>query len=321
MNFRTLKLFCDVVEHRSFSRAAEENGTSQGNVSHLVQSLEQHLGVRLVDRSTRPLEPTTAGQRYYEGLRPLLGRYAELEDDVRALHDAEARRLVVASIYSVGISHVSAVMDQFREAHPRAEARLECLHPHRVYEHVENGEADLGIVSYPQEDAALAVLPWRDEPMAIICHPAHRFAQQSSLTLAALGKEPFIAFESGLAIRTAIDRALADAGAKPRIVLEFDNVETILRAVECKSGVSILPEPAAASEVAKGVLASVAIEGPPLVRPLAIIHRRERPLPELAKQFLAALTADDPFASQTVGPATPTAEADATPESRYRKAK
>lgn len=295
MQIRTLKIYCDVVDRRSFSRAAEENGISQGNASHLVQSLEQHLGVLLLDRSTRPFELTPEGARYYDGVRQIVQRYFKLEEEVKALHDAEARSLVVASIYSVGIHHMSVFMQRFSSEHPRADVQLEYLHPHRVHDRVERGEADLGIVSFPRERSALATIPWRTEAMVIVCHPAHLLAAESSLPLAALGGQPFVAFESGLAIRGSVDAELARAGAEVNVTLEFDNVETMKRAVEAGSGISILPEPSVRREIAMGDLAKIAIEGQPFVRPLSIIHRRDRELSDLARHFVRELQADADF--------------------------
>jgi DNA-binding transcriptional LysR family regulator len=177
MHIRFLKIFCDVVERRSFSRAAEANDTSQSNCSQAVQSLEERLGVQLIDRSKRPFEVTPEGQRYYEGCRQIVKQYFELEEEVRTLHDAEARRLVIASIYSVGLHHMSAFVQKFSADHPRAAVRLEYHHPHRVCEVVESGDADLGIVSYPKDTDTLLAIPWRNEPMVLVCHPAHRLSR------------------------------------------------------------------------------------------------------------------------------------------------
>src|SRR5262245_22122981 len=120
MNIKSLKIFCDVVDRRSFSRAADDNEISQSTASSIVQGLEERLGVQLLDRSTRPFELTAEGRRYYDGCRQIVKRYDELEEEVRTLHDAEARSLVVASIYSVGLHHMSAFMQRFSAQHPRA---------------------------------------------------------------------------------------------------------------------------------------------------------------------------------------------------------
>ena len=303
MHIRSLKIFCDVVDRRSFSRAADDNHISQSSCSQVVQAIEERLGVQLLDRSKRPFELTAEGQRYYDGCRQVVKRYEELEEEVRTLHDAEARRLMVASIYSVGLHHMSAFMQRFSAEHPRAAVRLEYLHPHRVCEVVEQGDADLGIVSYPKETDALAAIPWRSEPMVIVCHPGHRLARESSATLKAVAGEQFVAFEQGLAIRAAIDRALAHNHAEVNIALEFDNIETMKRAIEIDAGVSVLPEPSVRREIALGTLAKVTIEQngePRLVRPLGIVHRRDRSLSELARQFVGLLKSDGDFASDVV---------------------
>jgi DNA-binding transcriptional LysR family regulator len=296
MHTKSLKIFCDVVGRRSFSRAADENGISQSSASQVVQAIEQRLGVMLLDRSTRPFELTPEGQRFYDGCRDLVRRFEELEEEVRTLHDAEARSLVVASIYSVGLHHMSTFMQRFSAEHPRAHVRLEYLHPHRVCEMVESGDADLGILSYPKESDSLAAVPWRSERMAVVCHPQHRLAHERMIDLKAIGGEQFVAFETGLAIRDAIDRALARSRAEVNVALEFDNVETIKRAIEINAGVSILPEPSVRREIELGTLAKALIAGDALLRPLGIIHRRDRPLSELASQFVGLLKADADFA-------------------------
>lgn len=297
MQTRSLKIYCDVVDRRSFSRAADDNHISQSSASQVVQAIEARLGVQLLDRSKRPFELTPEGERFYDGCRQILRRYEELEEEVRTLHDAEARRLVVASIYSVGLRNMSAFMQRFSAEHPRARVRLEYLHPHRVCEEVENGDADLGIISYPKETDKLAAVPWRSEPMAIVCRPDHPLAAQQSAPLTAIAGEPFIAFEEGLAIRDAIDRALHRAGCEMNVALEFDNVETMKRSIEAGDGVSILPEPSVQREISLGTLAKTAIAGDAVVRPLAIVHRRDRQLSELAKQFIGLLKADADFAA------------------------
>ena len=298
MHTKSLKIFCDVVERRSFSRAADDNGISQSSASQVVQALEKRLGALLLDRSTRPFGLTAEGQRFYDGCRQLVKKFEELEEEVRTLHDAEARSLVVASIYSVGLHHMSAFMQRFSATHPRAQVRLEYLHPHRVCEVVDAGDADLGIVSYPKDTDTLVAIPWRSEPMVLVCHPGHRLARESSLDLKSLAGESFVAFEHGLAIRTEIDKALARGHAEVNVALEFDNIETIKRAIEIDAGISVLPEPSVRREIALGSLAKVSLNGNRLERPLGIVHRRDRALSELAQQFIGLLKADVEFVEE-----------------------
>ncbi len=289
MNLKSLKVFCDIVARRSFSRAAEDNGISQSGASQVVSHLEQHLGVQLIERSKRPLSPTREGEVFFDGCRKLIARYDALEDEVRTLHEDVAGRVRVAAIYSVGLHHMSQAVQEFTALHPRANVRLEYLHPDRVLESVENGQADLGLVSYPRSTRTVDAEPWREERFVLVCAPGNPLAERSSVTLGDLDHRPLVAFDTDLVIRHELDRALAAHGAEPDVVMEFDNIETIKRAVEIDAGVALLPEPTVGREVAAGTLAAVPLDVDPpvgLVRPLGIIRARGKPLPPTAARFL-----------------------------------
>ncbi len=289
MHTHWLKIFCDVVDHGSFSHAAELNGVSQSNASQVVHQLEERLEVQLIDRSKRPFLLTPEGHKFHEGARVIVQRYEDLEREVRSLHEAVVARLTVASIYSVGLAHMSRHLREFLGENPQADVRLEYLHPHRVYEAVDSGQADLGLISYPEESKSLAATAWRTEPMVLVCHPEHPLAGKSSVALKELHGEAMVAFQSGLAIRDEIDRVLELDEVSVNIALEFDNIETIKRAVEIGSGVSLLPEPTIERELATGTLVQVQLVGRPLVRPLGIIHRRDRELSTTARRFVQLL--------------------------------
>ncbi|MCG8450993.1 MAG: LysR family transcriptional regulator [Pirellulales bacterium] len=295
MQLKSLKIFCDIVRRRSFSRAADENSMSQSSASQVVHQLEEHLGIQLLDRSKRPFVLTPAGERYYAGCRQVVRQLAKLEDDVRSFREDHAGRLTVASIYSAGLAHMSAFMRRFSAEYPEAQVRLEYLHPDRVYEAVEQGDVDLGLVSYPEESRVLQTLPWRNELMAVVCHPEHRLAARQTVSWQALGGEAFVAFESGLRIRAEIDRALMVQKVDVNVTLEFDNIETMKRAIEIDEGISILPEPTVAGEVAAGRLALVRFEANALERPLGIIHCRDREPSTIGQQFIKLLQGDGEF--------------------------
>ena len=299
MQLESLKIFCDVVRWSSFSRGAAENGISQSSASQAVHQLETRLGVKLIDRSKRPLVLTPQGKVYHEGCKDLVERYLVLENRVKALGDEDsvAGTVGVAAIYSVGLHHMTRYIQIFEQRHPQANVRLEYLHPSRVLERVTGGEAELGLLSYPRKWPELNVLTWREEPMVVTLHPGHRFAGRSSIAVAELDGEPFVAFDPELSIRRAIDRFLRHHAVQVEVVLEFDNIENIKRAVEIASGISILPEPSLAREIEAGTLAAVPIAGDApddrLTRPLAIIHRRHGNLEPAASKFLELLTSPD----------------------------
>ena len=316
VNLKSLKIFCDIIARRSFSRAAEDNGISQSGASQVVGQLEQRLGVQLIERSRRPLAPTREGQVFFEGCLKLIARYDALEDEVRSLREEVAGRVRVAAIYSVGLHLMSRHVQEFMSRHPRANVRLEYLHPERVLESVENGQADIGIVSYPRSTRSIEAEPWRDEPMVLVCAPGHPLAGRVEVSLEELDGMAMVGFDADLVIRHEIDRALVAHAAEPRVVMAFDNIEAIKRAVEIDAGVALLPEPTIGRELAAGTLVAVRLcavkplpgrseaqgAGTELVRPLGIIRSRGKPLSHTVERFIALLreNAADAGASRAV---------------------
>jgi DNA-binding transcriptional LysR family regulator len=309
LNLKSIGIFCDIISRRSFSRAAEDNGISQSAASQVVGQLESHLGVRLIERSKRPLVPTREGKAYFDGCRKLLAQYEALEDEVRTLHEEVAGRVRVAAIYSVGLHHMSRYLQEFMSQHPKANVRLEYLHPERVLESVESGEADLGLVSYPRSTRTIEAEPWREEPMVLVCAPGHALAGRTEVSLRDLDGRALVTFDPDLVIRHEIDRVLAAHDVEPNVVMEFDNIETIKRAIEIDAGVALLPEPTVQREVAAGSLRAVKIaaadSGGDLVRPLGIIRARGKPLAPTVRRFIDLLHGHAHDTDATISPSAP----------------
>jgi DNA-binding transcriptional LysR family regulator len=291
MQLEALKVFCDIVRLRSFSKAAAANELSQPTVTRLVQQLEERLGGALVDRSRRPLQLTPLGQAYYAGCKRLLDEYAELEATLRRDGADLALTVRVAAIYSVGLWDMGQYTERFAVEYPHARVRMEYLHPKLVYERVLDGTADLGLVSYPTRTRELAVLPWREEEMVVACTPAHRLAAEEEIEPQQLEGEPFVAFDQGLTIRRELDHFLRQHRTAVEIAVEFDNIENIKKGIEAGAGVSLLPEPMLRREVEAGTLRAIRLRGCRLVRPLGIIHRRNQPLGSAAQGFIDLLRA------------------------------
>lgn len=308
MHIKSLKIFCDVVGRRSFSRAADENSISQSGASQVVHLMEERLGVKLIDRSKRPLVLTPEGEAYYRGCRKLVQDYYALEEEVQTLHEQVVGLVRVASIYSVGLSHMNGYIQDFLANHPKANIRLEYQHPDQVYELVQRDQVELGLVSYPKSSRTIKAIPWREEPMVLVCAPENPMGQRESIDLEELDGANMVGFNDGLQIRRVIDRALAEHGAEVRVVMEFDNIETIKRAIEIDAGVGILPEPTVTRECQAGTLVSVPLISTSqqrekghanrnrpengqaaLTRPLGIIYRRGKQLGATAHRFSQAL--------------------------------
>lgn len=291
MNIETLRVFCDVVQHQSFSRGAAANNVSQSAATQSVHRMERHFGMRLVDRTKRPFVLTPEGQACYEGFREVLEMYDAVEARVRSLRREITGMVRVAAIYSVGLHDMSRCMQDFMLNFPKAKVRLEFLRPNKVYDAVLNSEVDLGVVSYPVSSPEITVVPLRSEKMVLVCHPKHELASRKAVTAEHLRDEDFIAFDRDLSIRKEIDRYLRQRSVNINVLMEFDNIETIKQAVEIGTGVSMLPEPTVRKEAEAGTLAAVRLIAPQLERPVGIIHRQRKVFTPTAAKFMEMLGA------------------------------
>ena len=289
MRLEYLKIFTDLARSRSFSQTAHMNGVSQSAVSQAVGQLEKRLGVILVDRSTRPLNLTPPGKAFWEGCSKLLEDYRELEASLGRAAASIATSVRVTAIYSVGMRDMSLYIERFSATHEGAEVRLEYQHPEQVLSKVLSGEADLGLISYARSTRELTAVPWREEPMLLACAPHHPLARLSSLRITQLDGQKYIGFTRDLAIRRKIDQFLRQRGVSVDVILEFDNIEYVKKALEVGSGVALLPEPMLEREVGDGALAAIPLSDCRLVRPLYILHRRNHRLSPAAADFVELL--------------------------------
>jgi DNA-binding transcriptional LysR family regulator len=278
---QTLRLFCDVARHLSFSRAAAENGITQSAASQRIDKLESKLGVTLIDRSVRPLALTPAGELFFREGREILERYERLEREISGMRPALDGRVAVFSIYSAGIDLLNTIQSRFEAQHPGVEVTVTYLQPEAVYDGVRGEQCDFGIVSYPRTWREVGVIPLRDEPMAVVVAPGHTLAVKHSnghrrkLQAHELDGLDMAAFEPELPVARRIRKYLRDAGAQPTVTSVFDNIDTVKAAVAVTNQFAILPKRTAMRDVKAGSLAVIELE-PPLARPIGIIYRKRR---------------------------------------------
>lgn len=302
MDRRDLELFCEIVTHRSFSKAAKVLGVSQPVASETVKALEDHFGQDLINRGKRPLELTPAGHVCFDGFRDILEQWRRLDDRLLQLRDKVVGPVRVAAIYSVGLLQMDCYVKQFEHLYPDAALELRYCQPQAVVERVLNDEADLGLVSFPPKRAELVCTPWQEQEMVVVVPPQHRLANRSSMQPVELDGEAVVAFTPELQIRTEIDRWLRQARVTVDVVHEFDNIENIKRAVEVGSGIAILPIPTVRREVEIGSLQVLHLEGVRWVRPLGIVQRKQKELTTAVKRFLDLLH-ESPASFFAAGPA------------------
>jgi len=289
MQIESLKMFCDLAETESFTKAAQMSRVTQSAISQQISALERQFNALLVERSKKKFRLTREGQVLYDYSKRILSTHDALNSRFQELKNVVSGGVRVAAIYSIGLHDLPPYLKKFLKAFPSVNLHVEYRHAHQVYADVLSNVVDLGLVAYPNRDASLEVVPLRREPLVLICHPNHPFAKVKTVRVEELEGQKFIHFESDMPTRRAIDRIFTEAKVKVQSIMEFDNIETVKRAVEIDIGVAIVPEPTIALEVSKKLLAEVKLEGKDLSRPLAAIYKKSKILSPAMKQFLAVI--------------------------------
>jgi DNA-binding transcriptional LysR family regulator len=291
LQIETLKIFCDLVETKSFSQAAERNFVTQSAVSQQVRGLESKFKRRLLERvrGRRELHLTHAGEVFYQACREVLQAYGGLEENMRGLSGTVGGTVRVATVYSVGLHELPAVVREFMAQYPKAKIDLEYSRTTRVVRDVLGGAVDLGVVAYPEKRRGLEVVPLKGDRLVFICRPEHPLAHRKKLRAADLQGQSFVHFERDIPTRRATDRILRAHGVTVQRAAEFDNIETIKRAVEVGLGVAVVPRPSVLDEQRTGQLAVVPLAEPEWQRSVGVIYRSDRVLSTAANKFVELL--------------------------------
>ncbi len=291
MQIESLKVYCDLAETESFTKSAHINHVTQSAVSQQIGSLERHFKSILIERSKKKFRLTREGQVLYEYSKQILQTYDSLHSKLQEIKDIISGTIRVSTIYSVGLHDLPPYLKKFLKAYPTVNVHVEYRRANQVYEDVLGNVVDIGLVAYPNKEPKLEVIPLHKDSMVLICHPQHPLAKNKAIRLASIAGQKFIGFEPDIPTRKAIDRVLKDNNIEVQNVMEFDNIETVKRAVEIDAGISIVPQQTVIQEVAKQTLVQVQIEGVELYRPLAAIYKKNKVLSPAMKQFLAILKA------------------------------
>ena len=288
MQFESLKVFCDLAETESFTKTAQVNSVSQSAVSQTISALERHFKSLLIERSKKNFRLTAEGEVLYNHSKEILQTYAAIQSRMQEIKHVVSGEIRVATVYSIGLHDLPPYVKRFMQDYPEVNVHVEYRRANQVYEGVLGNIVDLGLVAFPAHDAKWETVPLRKEPLVLACHPQHPLAKLKSVKLKALNGQKLISFEPDLPTRKALDKILRGQGVAVQHVMEFDNIETVKRAVELNCGVAIVPEPTIKQEVAKQTLAAVPLEGNHF-RSLGAIHRKNKVLSPAMKQFLALL--------------------------------
>jgi len=289
MDTRQLAAFCAVVERRSFSQAAEQLGVTQPAVSLQIRSLEKRLGLQLLDRSGRRVEPTEAGRRLYRSAHKLLAMEEQLLAELGEEAEGElAGRLELGASTGPGGTVMPVVLAEFQQLHPGVHVALSVSDTQRVVEQVARRELELGVVGAARRQRAVSFETFFRDEVVLVCPPGNRFAGRT-LTLEELRSEPLVMMQAGAGVRAVIEEELRAAGLKLRdfdVHLELGLQESVKSAVVAGYGSTFISRSAVESELAAGTLAVARVEGLEPAREISLVRSVGRAPSRVAEAFL-----------------------------------
>ncbi|MEC7542262.1 MAG: LysR family transcriptional regulator [Verrucomicrobiota bacterium] len=286
MHIQNFKTFCDLVETKSFSKAARLNEVTQSAVSQQLKAMEAHYDMLIIDRNQKKFRLTPQGTALYSTFKEILDLYEKLNCEIQEMSNIVSGTIQISTVNSIGLHELPPYLKSFIKQFPSVNARVEYRRANLVYEDVLHGNADLGLVAFPPPHKDLTIIPFANDELIIVMSPEHRLTKKRSISMNDLSGVEFVAFERDIPTRKATDEILAKAGVEVQVVMEFDNVETVKRAIEINAGIAILPASTVITESERNQLVIYKLEGGIHNRPLAVIHKKNRILTPALRSFV-----------------------------------
>jgi len=292
VQIESLKVFCDLAETESFTKAAQINGVTQSAVSQQISSLERQFKSLLIERSKKKFRLTREGQVLYDYSKQIIQTFEGLHSKLQEIKDIISGNIRVSTIYSIGLHDLPPYIKRFLKDHPTVNVHVEYRRANQVNEDVLGNVVDLGLVAFPCKDSKLETVAFKKDPLVVACHPQHPLAKNKSIKIKSIAGQKFIGFEPDIPTRKALDKILKENNVEVRTVMEFDNIETVKRAVEIDAGISIVPQSTVSQEISKQTLVALPVDDADIFRPLAVIYKKNKVLSPAMRQFIAVLKED-----------------------------
>jgi DNA-binding transcriptional LysR family regulator len=289
MDTRQLAAFCAVVDHRSFSQAAERLGVTQPAVSLQIRSLEKRVGQRLLDRSGRRVEPTEAGQRLYRSAQRLLALEQQLLEEVAGDGSGELTgRLEIGCSTGPGATVLPLLLCDFQRENPGVSISLSVNDTQHVVDLVAERQLELGVVGAAPRHRSVTFEPFFQDEVVLACPPGHRFAGKT-VGLDDLRAEALILMQEGAGVRQMVEDELRRAGLRTRdldVKLELGLQESVKAAVAAGHGVTFISRSSIEPELAAGTLAAARVRGLDPTREISLVRSTGRTPSRVAQAFV-----------------------------------
>jgi DNA-binding transcriptional LysR family regulator len=290
MDTRQLQAFCEVVERRSFSQAAERLGVTQPAVSLQVRALEKRLGTQLLDRSGRRVEPTEAGLKLYRSAQRLLALEEEIVNELAEDATGElSGTLAIGASTGPGGVVLSTLLCRFAEQHPQLHVALSVFDTQTVIERVADRSLELGVVGAAPRHRGVEYESFVHDTVVLVCPPGHPFAGRT-VTFAELREQNLILMQEGAGVRQMLEEELRRAGTRLRdldVRIELGLQESVAHAVRAGYGVTFISRTSVEADLVAGTLVEARVEGLELEREIHLVRAAGRTETRAARAFVA----------------------------------
>jgi DNA-binding transcriptional LysR family regulator len=276
MELRQLRYLVALADERHFTRAAAREHIAQPALSQQIRRLETELGVTLVERTTRRVAMTEAGELLVHRARRILAELDDAHAELSALAGVQGGRLSVGALHTMGPVDLSLLLASFHRSHPAVELTVREQSSEELAEMLRDDEIDLAFLSVTEriQSRGLELHHLVSEELVAVLPTSHPLARREGVALRELAGDPFISFRAGSRLRELLDWAAAETGFEPRIALESNESRRIRSLVSSGLGVAILPRSDAAGPGAP--VAVTRLVEPSLTRDVTLASRAKR---------------------------------------------
>jgi len=269
-----LQVFITVAEKQSFSKAAAVHYMTQPAVSQYVRTLEENLGMRLLERNNKYVHLNKAGEMVYHYGKEILGLYTTMQNLVDDLGNKASGPLAIGASYTFGEYVLPRVISELKGFYPDIEPTVTIGNTARIADLVATYQLDVGIVEGHFNEKDIQIEPFAEDAMVIVSSPENeRFHQTKEIKKSDLEQETWIVREKGSGTREATEKLFHECGIAPSRLMHFSSTQPIKESVAAGLGISLLSKWAIQKEVKYGDLKIIPLKGLPLLREFSIITK------------------------------------------------
>ena len=285
MDINQLEVLVTVAREKSFSRAAEVLDRTQPAVSQAIRRLEQEVGEKLFDRSSKDGTLTFAGEVLLDYARQMLNLRHSAQNALREMRDLHHGKVSISANEHT-VFYLLPVIQKFRELYPHIKIEVQRGVASRIPKEITAREVELGVISFKPTDESLRSVAVVTDELALIVAPGHPLAGKGTVSIGDLGGETFIAHNALSPYRQKVVESFEKHNTKLNISIELPSLEAIKRLVEKGVGVALVPKLTAQAEIDNGQLKALSVKEMKLERKLNIVYRRKSVLSHAAQMFL-----------------------------------